>query len=364
MNNIARSTLWDQIATMRENFAALEAEMATPELATNPTRLQESAREHARLSPIVDLLLEFERARDDLSQAQQVAGETSDAEMRQLAEMEVTALEEQLATLEERAKRALIPKDPNDDRNVIIEIRAGAGGDEAGLWASDLYRAYVRYAERQRWRTEVISISENPAGGFKDIVFQIAGKNAYARFKYESGVHRVQRVPETEAQERIHTSTATVAVLLEAEEVDVTIDDTDIRMDRFHSGGAGGQNVNKVETGVRLTHIPSGIVATCADERSQLKNRQKAMGVLRARLYDMERHKAESERSEARRAQVGSGDRAEKIRTYNFPDNRVTDHRAGLTTHNLHLVLDGDLDELTDAVTAAMEAKLLEEQVA
>jgi len=304
----------------------------------------------------------YTRARDNLAQAREVAQTEDDPDLRTLAREEAETLDAAIASLTEQARHALLPRDPNDERNVIVEIRAGAGGDEAGLWASDLYRAYTRYAEAHRWKTEMISLSDSAAGGFKEVIFGIDGAGAYSRLKYESGVHRVQRVPQTEAQGRIHTSTATVAVLPEVEEVDLAINEADIRMDRFHSGGAGGQNVNKVETGVRLTHVPTGLVVTCSDERSQLKNRLKAMGVLRARLYDLEQRRVDAERADARRTQVGTGERAEKIRTYNFPENRVTDHRIGLTTHNLNLVLAGQLDEIIDAVATAEEARLLEQQ--
>ncbi|MEE9276886.1 MAG: peptide chain release factor 1 [Dehalococcoidia bacterium] len=356
--------MWEQIEAMRSRFERIEAEMASPEVVGDVARLHKLAKERAQLAPIVALLGEYERVRDGLEQAREVAQEADDTEMEEMARTEVETLSKELEDLTERAKRALLPKDPNDERNVIIEIRSGAGGNEAGLWAADLYRAYVRYAEEKGWRPSMISLSENPAGGFKEVVFEVTGKGAFSRFKYESGVHRVQRVPATEAQGRIHTSTATVAVLPEVEDVEVEIDEADIRMDRFHSGGAGGQNVNKVETGVRLTHVPTGIVVTCTDERSQLKNRLKAMSVLRARLYDQELQKRRTERADTRRAQVGTGDRSEKIRTYNFPENRVTDHRIGLTIHNLQQVLEGQLDQLIDAVATAEEARLLEQQVA
>ena len=356
--------MWDQIAALGRRFAEIEAEMASPAVARDAARLRELAKERARLEPLVSLLAHYEKNHADLEEARQINREADDPELAAMARAEVETLTASLDALGDQAKRTLLPKDPNDERNVIIEIRAGTGGDEAGLWAGDLYRAYTRYAEGHGWRVDVISLSENAAGGFKEIVFEVRGKGAFSRLKYERGGHRVQRVPRTEAQGRIHTSTATVAVLPEAKSVDVEINEGDVRVDRFHSGGAGGQNVNKVETGIRLTHAPSGIVVTCSDERSQLKNRQKAIRVLRARLYDLAQREQEAERAQARRTQVGSGQRAEKIRTYNFPENRVTDHRIGLTTHNLHLLLEGQLDALIDAVATAEEAKMFEQQVA
>ena len=355
------AAMWARLQDVAERFDEIEREMADPATSGNPSRLQTLAREHASLQGKINLLNEYRSAADQLQQAREVLDEADDDEMRELALSEVTELREQIEQLEESAKRALLPRDPNDDRNVIVEIRAGAGGDEAGLWAADLLRAYVRYAEGRRWQADVLSASENAMGGFKEVICQIEGNGAFSRLKYESGVHRVQRVPETEAQGRIHTSTATVAVMPEAEEVDVDLDESDIRLDLFHSGGAGGQNVNKVQTGVRLTHEPSGIVVTCTDERSQLKNKLKAMSVLRARLYEQQRIAAERERADFRRSQVGSGDRSEKIRTYNFPENRVTDHRIGLTRHDLNGMLEGNLDPLIDAAATAEEARLLAE---
>ncbi len=352
--------MWDRIAGMRARFDEIEAEMATPERARDAKRLQELAVERSQLEPLVLLLGTHLKSTDELSQAQELLQEADDDELKQMALAEVEQLTAQLVELDERAKRALLPTDPNDERSVIIEIRAGTGGDEAGLWAGDLYRAYGRYADSQRWKTEIISASTTPTGGFKEIVFEVNGKGAFSRFKYESGVHRVQRVPETEAQGRIHTSTATVAVLPEVEDIDFKIDESEIRMDRFHSGGAGGQNVNKVESGIRLTHEPTGISVTCTDERSQLKNRVKAMSVLKARLYDLEMRRQADERSADRRSQVGSGERSEKIRTYNYPENRVTDHRIGLTIHNLSSILEGELNALIDAVATDEEARLLE----
>ena len=279
--------------------------------------------------------------------------------MRELGRDEEQRLAPELDDLEQQLKVALLPKDPADEKNVIVEIRSGAGGDEAGLFAADLFRMYQRYAERQNWKVEVLNTSAAHSGGFKEITFELNGQGAFSRLKYESGVHRVQRVPETESQGRVHTSTATVAVLPEVDEIDVDIDWNEVRIDIFHSGGAGGQNVNKVATAVRMTHEPTGIVVVCQDERSQAKNRARAESVLRARLYEMEREKREAEESAARRSQVGSGDRAEKIRTYNFPQDRITDHRVSLTIHGMPRVMDGDIDELINAVSADEEARLL-----
>ncbi len=355
------SAMWARLEDVAARFHEIEQEMADPATVSNPARLQTLAKEHAALQEKIDLLNAYRAASEQLQQALDVLNDADDDELRELAQLEITDLREQIEQLEAHAKRALLPRDPNDERNVIVEIRAGAGGDEAGLWAADLLRAYVRYAEARRWQTDLLSASENAMGGFKEVICQIAGDGAFSRLKYESGVHRVQRVPETEAQGRIHTSTATVAVMPEAEAVDVDLDESDIRLDLFHSGGAGGQNVNKVQTGVRLTHELSGIVVTCTDERSQLKNKLKAMSVLRARLYEQQRLAAERERADFRRSQVGSGDRSEKIRTYNFPENRVTDHRIGLTRHDLDGMLDGQLDPLIDAAATAEEARLLAE---
>jgi peptide chain release factor 1 len=348
-----------RLVRIRQRFEELTSEMGQPEVAADFERLNELARERAELSSVVDLLNEYESAQQAADGARVLLAE-EDEEMRLLAEAELRESDARLATAEHNILRALLPKDPRDARNVIMEIRAGAGGEEAALFAADLYRMYVRYAERHRWQTEILSASESEKNGFKEIVFEVRGDGAYSRLKYESGVHRVQRVPETEAQGRIHTSTATVAVLAEADEVDIAVEDKDLRVDIFHSSGAGGQNVNKVATAVRLTHVPTGIVVVCQDERSQLKNRVKAMTVLRSRLLDIEQQKQEAEVSETRRLQVGSGDRAEKIRTYNFPQDRITDHRVGLTVHNIPDRLDGNIDDLIDAVASADEAERLE----
>ena len=349
----------EQLQRLRDRYNELTDEMGTPEVAADFERANLLAKERSDLSNIVALLDEYEAAQRAADGARAMLAE-NDVEMQQLAESELAESEEKLATLAATIRRELLPKDPRDERNVIVEIRGGAGGEEAALFAHELYRAYSRYAERRRWHTEILSASESEKGGFKEVVFEVRGNGAYSRMKYESGVHRVQRVPETETQGRIHTSTATVAVLPEAEEVDVAIEEKDMRVDIFHSSGAGGQNVNKVATAVRLTHIPTGIVVVCQDERSQLKNRIKAMTVLRSRLFDMQQQKADAEMSEARRSQVGSGDRSEKIRTYNFPQDRITDHRVGLTVHNIPDRLDGNLDDIIDAVATADEAERLQ----
>ncbi len=348
-----------QLERVRARYNEITDEMGRPDVATNYERVGELARERAEVAPIVALFERYERAVADLSSARELLSE-SDEEIRALAEAERDEADARALDLTQRIRLELLPKDPRDSRNVIVEIRAGAGGEEAAIFGADLYRMYVRYAERHGWHSEILSASESDKNGFKEVVFEVRGAGAYSRLKYESGVHRVQRVPETEAQGRIHTSTATVAVLPEAEEVDVAVEEKDLRVDIFHSSGAGGQNVNKVATAVRLTHVPTGLVVVCQDERSQFKNRTKAMTVLRSRLFDMEQQKREAETSATRRLQVGSGDRSEKIRTYNYPQDRITDHRVGLTIHNIPDRLDGNIDDLIDSVATAEEAERLE----
>lgn len=338
--------------------------MAEPEVAADPARVQALAKEQAGLEALVSLYRRYRKVEGNLRETEAMLADDLDAEMKALVKQELEALNEKQESLLQDLRVALLPRDASDSRDVIMEIRAGAGGDEAGLFAADLFRMYTRYAQSKRWQVDIIDRNESGIGGFKEIVFEVKGKGANSRLKYESGVHRVQRVPLTEASGRIHTSTATVAVLPEAEDVEVQINPADLKMDFYHSGGAGGQNVNKVETAVRITHLPSGLVAACQDERSQLKNRMKAMAVLRARLLDMERRKQMEKLGQERRSQVGSGDRSEKIRTYNFPQDRVTDHRIGLSLRNLPRIMEGDLDHLIDTLATSEQTKQLQEQLA
>ena len=355
-------SMQDRLAAVEERFEALTAEMGQPEVAADYARAQALNIERASLEQVVTLYREFQAVDRSLADAQELAKESDDPEMAALAREEMATLTKQQEDLQERLKRALLPKDPHDDRDVIVEIRAGTGGDEAGLFAADLFRMYTRYAEGRGWKADVVSASETGIGGFKEIIFEVHGKGAYSRLKYESGVHRVQRVPETETQGRIHTSAATVAVLPEADEVEVNIEDGDLRIDIYHASSHGGQNVQKVASAVRITHLPTGLVVSCQDERSQLKNKMKAMAVLRARLLARAQQEQHDAITEARRAQVGTGERSEKIRTYNYPQDRVTDHRMGLTLHNLPAILDGELDELMDTVATHEEARQLEQQ--
>ncbi len=348
----------ERLAEIEARFAELTASLADPEIAGDYRRVQELNRERSHLEGVVELFRSFRGTEAALEEARALLRD-ADEEMRDLGREEEQRLVPELEALEDALRVALLPKDPADEKNVIVEIRSGAGGEEAGLFAADLFRMYQRYAERQNWKTGVLNTSASGAGGYREITFEVNGHGAYSKLKFESGVHRVQRIPETESQGRIHTSTATVAVMPEADEVDVDIDWNDVRIDIYHSGGAGGQNVNKVATAVRMTHEPSGIVVQCQDERSQAKNRAKAEAVLRARLYEVERERADREEADVRRAQVGSGDRSEKIRTYNFPQDRITDHRIGLTVHGLPRVLDGELEPLIDAVSAEQQARQL-----
>ena len=351
----------ERIAEIEARFEELTQLLGDPEVASDHRRMAELARERSRLEPVVDLGRRFRETGEALADAHDLL-RSGDEDERELAREEEERLTPLLADLEEELKLALLPRDPADEKDAIIEIRAGAGGEEAALFAADLFRMYQRYAERQGWRLEVLNTSEAGPGGYREMTFELSGQDAYRRMKHESGVHRVQRVPETESQGRIHTSTATVAVLPEVDEVEVDIDWSEVRTDIFHASSAGGQNVNKVATAVRFTHEPTGIVVICQDERSQAKNRAKAESVLRARLYELERAKADAEVADVRRSQVGSGDRSEKIRTYNFPDDRVTDHRVRLTKHGLPRILDGEIDALIDAVAMDEQSRLLQQQ--
>jgi len=351
------NAMLEKLAGIETRFHSIEEKLA--KASDDFQRVAGLARERAELEPIVAAFREYRSTSDQLEQAKTML-EGDDPELKGLAEEEIPRLEGKLEGLGRRLRSLLVPRDPRDDRNVIVEIRAGTGGEEAALFAANLFRMYSRYAEGRRWGVEVLSQNDTGIGGFKEIIFLVKGKGAYSRLKYESGVHRVQRVPVTEAQGRIHTSTATVAVLAEADEVEISIPEKDVKMDVFRSAGAGGQNVQKNSTAVRLTHLPTGIVVQCQDERSQLQNRVRAMSILRARLYEIEVEKRQAEEEASRRAQVGTADRAEKIRTYNFPQSRVTDHRIGISSHNLPAVLDGGIDLFIDELATHDEAARLQ----
>ena len=359
------STMWDKLEQTDKRSAELDRQMAQSEVLANPKQLQNLAQQRASIDEVVSKYREYKNVTRELESTREMLNDGLEKDMQEFVRKEVDYLTQKQGKLLDELKIALLPKDPNDDKEIIMEIRAGAGGEEAGLFAADLFRMYTRYAQQKGWGVEIISSSENGGiGAYKEVIFEINGRGAFSKLKYERGVHRVQRIPLTEASGRIHTSTVTVAVLPKAEEVEVDINPDDLRVDIYHSGGAGGQNVNKVATAVRLTHLPTGMVVTCQDERSQLRNRQKAMAVLRARLLDIERRKQEDAMIQDRRSQVGSGERAEKIRTYNFPQDRVTDHRYGLTFHNLPRILTGELDEIIEAVATTDQARQLEEQPA
>jgi peptide chain release factor 1 len=353
--------MFEQLDKIEKRYREIDEKMARPEVATDLTRLQELAQERAAIEATVKLYRRYKKTAKELEDVRSMPV-SDDEEMAAMVRQEMVALEEKLDKLTGELRVALLPKDPNDEKDIIMEIRAGTGGNEAALFAADLYRMYSRYAQNHGWHTDIISMSESGIGGFKEIIFEVRGKGAYSRLKYERGVHRVQRVPVTEASGRIHTSTATVAVLPRAEEVDIDINPDDLKVDVFHSGGAGGQNVNKVATAIRMTHIPTGMVVVCQDERSQLQNKIKALSVLRTRLLDIERRKQEDQITSDRRSQVGTGERAEKIRTYNYPQDRITDHRINHNLHNLPRFIDGDLDELIDTLATAEQTRQLEGQ--
>ena len=351
-----------RLAEVEARYEELGRKLTDPQVLADPERLRRTAKAHAELADLVAVLREYRTAARDLRQAREILDDASaDADLRELARMEARELEERLEQLEHRLKVLLLPKDPNDERDVIMEIRAGTGGEEAALFAADLLRMYTRYAERRGWRVELMSASPSDLGGFKEVVLSVSGAGAFSRLKYERGVHRVQRVPVTEAAGRIHTSTATVAVLPEPEEVEVVIRPEDLEIEAFRASGHGGQYVNTTDSAVRITHKPTGLVVTCQDERSQLKNREKALKVLRARLYNLMLEEQESRMARERRSQVGTGERSERIRTYNFPQNRVTDHRINLTLYRLDEVLgEGDLDPFIDALTLAEQTQRLQ----
>lgn len=351
-------SMLDKLIEVERHYEELEHKLSSPDLVSNRDLYQQLMKEHKNLSELVATYRSFKKAKDELAGSQELL-QSGDADLIEVAKEEVRMLQGEITGLEERLKVLLLPKDPNDSKNVILEIRAGAGGNESGLFAGELFRAYVRYAEARGWKVELLEASDATAGGYKEVIAMITGDGAFSRFKYEKGVHRVQRVPETEAQGRVHTSTVTVAVLAEAEDVDIKVEEKDLRVDVYRSGGKGGQSVNTTDSAVRITHLPTGIVVAMQDEKSQIKNREKAMRVLRARLLEAKQDAADKERRDDRRNQVGTGDRSEKIRTYNFPQARVTDHRIGLTLYTVNDVMNGDLDQLIDPAVAYYQAEAL-----
>ena len=349
--------MFDKLDFIVEKYQELSLKVSDPDVINDQPTWQKHIKEMGEMEPIVKKYEEYKKAKEGLRDAKDIVENETDEEMRDLAKMEINELEEQIEKNEEELKVLLLPKDPNDEKNVILEVRAGTGGDEAALFGQDLLRMYMRYAERHRWKTELMDINDTGIGGIKEAVVLIKGKGAYSRLKYESGVHRVQRVPETESAGRVHTSAATVAVLPEVDDVEIDLNPNDVRVDVYRASGNGGQCVNTTDSAVRLTHEPTGLVVTCQDEKSQIKNKEKAFKVLKSRLYDLKVQEQNKEISEARKSQVGSGDRSERIRTYNFPQGRVSEHRIGLTLYRLNAILDGDLDEIIDGLITSDQAE-------
>ena len=352
-------SLFKELEDVQLRFTDIHQQLQDPDIIKDQKLYTKLMKKHSQLEEIIDVYHKYKKAEEDIITNNQLLKEESDEELLALIKEEIESLQDTLEDLTQSVKQLLLPKDPKDDKNVILEIRAGAGGDEASLFAEELFRAYSLYATEKKWKIEILSISEGNAGGYKEVIAMISGHQVYSRLKYESGVHRVQRVPKTESQGRIHTSTVTVVVLAEAEDVDIDIDSNDLRIDVYRSSGSGGQHVNTTDSAVRITHIPTGIVVSCQDEKSQLKNKNKAMKVLRARLLDMQQAKVQQEASDQRLSQIGTGDRSERIRTYNFPQSRVTDHRIGLTTHTLNQIMNGQLTDLLDSVQTYFQTQQL-----
>lgn len=355
--------MFGKLELTEKRFEELNQELCDVEVISDQNKYKSLMKELKNLTPIIEKYREYKSEKNNLEEAKKIISESPDKELKEIAELEIQSSRENIERISDELKILLLPKDPNDDRNVIIEIRAGAGGEEAALFSSVLFRMYSMYAQQKRWKSEILNVNETQLGGFKEISFMISGEGAYSKFKYESGVHRVQRVPDTEAQGRVHTSTVTVAVLPEAEDVEIEINPTDLQIDTYRAGGAGGQHVNKTESAIRITHIPTGVVVECQDERSQYKNKDKAMKVLKSRLLEAKRSEQESEMAAERKSQVGTGDRSERIRTYNYPQSRMTDHRISLTLYKLEDILNGNIEEIIEALNTADRAlKLAGEQ--